>query len=128
MMSNFRTVHDLEEEQLPPGKGLPGLEILSLLAAEEMDRFSARLVSFPANSVSPPTYHRAAREIVYVLAGSGEFEVGGESRQCGPGTVIHVPPGAVHVIRTKDEPVRFLAIEGPPVRLGGDIVFLEDER
>jgi mannose-6-phosphate isomerase-like protein (cupin superfamily) len=46
-----------------------------------------------------PHHHAVTEEIYYILAGSAEMTIGGETRPVGPGDAIAIPPGARHTIR-----------------------------
>jgi mannose-6-phosphate isomerase-like protein (cupin superfamily) len=43
-------------------------------------------------------YHTSSEEIYFVLKGSGELEVDGESHTVRPGDAILIPPGAWHTV------------------------------
>src|SRR4029077_1396129 len=43
-------------------------------------------------------YHASSEEIYFVLKGSGELEVDGESRTVRPGDAILIPPGTWHTV------------------------------
>lgn len=46
-----------------------------------------------------PHHHKVTEEIYYILSGSAEMTLEGESRPVGPGDAIAIPPGAKHTIR-----------------------------
>ena len=43
-------------------------------------------------------YHRATEEIYFVIKGSGDMEVDGESERVRPGDAVLIPPGAWHTL------------------------------
>jgi mannose-6-phosphate isomerase-like protein (cupin superfamily) len=43
-------------------------------------------------------YHRATEEIYFVIKGSGDMEVDGESERIRPGDAVLIPPGAWHTL------------------------------
>ena len=43
-------------------------------------------------------YHRATEEIYFVLKGSGEMEVDGETQRVRPGDAVLIPAGAWHTL------------------------------
>jgi mannose-6-phosphate isomerase-like protein (cupin superfamily) len=62
-------------------------------------------------------YHAQAEEIYFVLAGSGQMELDGESAEVGPGDAVPIPPRGRHQIRnTGSEPLRFLCCCAPAYR------------
>lgn len=67
----------------------------------------------PAGTATQRHYHRLAEEFYFILSGSGEMEVNGETRRVVPGDAILIPPGAWHTI-TARETLRFLCCCAPP--------------
>jgi mannose-6-phosphate isomerase-like protein (cupin superfamily) len=66
-----------------------------------------------AGSATQRHYHKLAEEFYFILEGSGEMEIDGETRSVGPGDAILIPPGAWHTI-TAREALRFLCCCAPP--------------
>jgi mannose-6-phosphate isomerase-like protein (cupin superfamily) len=61
-----------------------------------------------------PHHHKVTEEIYYILSGSAEMTLEGESRPVGPGDAIAIPPGARHTIRnTGPEELVFLCTCAP---------------
>ena len=61
-----------------------------------------------------PHHHKVTEEIYYLLSGSAEMTLEGESRPVGPGDAIAIPPGARHTIRnTGPEELVFLCTCAP---------------
>jgi mannose-6-phosphate isomerase-like protein (cupin superfamily) len=46
-----------------------------------------------------PHHHAITEEIYYILTGTAEMTLGGETRPVGPGDAIAIPPGLRHTIR-----------------------------
>jgi mannose-6-phosphate isomerase-like protein (cupin superfamily) len=46
-----------------------------------------------------PHHHAVTEEIYYILSGSAEMTLDGETRPVGPGDAIAIPPGRRHTIR-----------------------------
>ncbi len=62
-------------------------------------------------------YHAQAEEIYYVVEGSGEMEVDGDSRRVEVGDAVLIPPGAWHQIRASATGrLRFLCCCAPAYR------------
>lgn len=59
--------------------------------------------------------HPGMEQVCYVLAGRARAEVGGQSREIGPGECCFFPAGAEHVFTVvSEEPVQLLVIYSPP--------------
>lgn len=71
--------------------------------------------SLPPGASTQRHYHRDAEEIYFILEGSGDMEIDGETRGVVPGDAILIPPGAWHQI-TAGEALRFLCCCAPPYR------------
>ena len=69
--------------------------------------------SVPAGASTQRHYHRLAEEFYFILDGSGEMEIDGETRTVGPGDAVLIPPGAWHTIAAR-ETLRFLCCCAPP--------------
>ena len=62
-----------------------------------------------------PHAHPGIEQVCYMLAGRARAEVGGQSREIGPGECCFFPAGEEHVFAmVSDEPVRVLVIYSPP--------------
>jgi oxalate decarboxylase/phosphoglucose isomerase-like protein (cupin superfamily) len=83
------------------------------------ERFSAGVVSLEPGKGHERHNHAGVEEILYVLSGTGEqtVDLDGRSLRRGvsPGVLIHIPPDIYHsTVNTGQEPMRLLAIYGPP--------------
>ena len=93
-----------------------GSEIRELLAYRNS---SIRLHSLaearlPGGASTTPHYHKRAEEVYYILAGSGDMQIGHELRRVGPGDAIAIPPGKVHQITALGvETLKFLCTCAP---------------
>ncbi|MHA3770937.1 cupin domain-containing protein [Verrucomicrobiota bacterium sgz303538] len=58
-------------------------------------------------------YHKLSEEFYFILEGTGEMEIDGNTKQVGPGDAILIPAGAWHTI-TAQESLRFLCCCAPP--------------
>ena len=67
----------------------------------------------PAGAATQRHYHRLAEEFYFILEGSGEMEIGGETREVKSGDAILIPAGAWHTIAAR-ETLRFLCCCAPP--------------
>jgi mannose-6-phosphate isomerase-like protein (cupin superfamily) len=72
-----------------------------LLATPERGCASVtQFVGFIPVGRAPDHYHRYD-EVVYVLDGSGELHIGGETEPLRAGTCVHLPAGLVHCLENK---------------------------
>ncbi len=62
-----------------------------------------------------PHAHPAMEQVCYMLAGRARAEVGGQSREIGPGECCFFPAGEEHAFTVvSDEPAQVLVIYSPP--------------
>jgi uncharacterized cupin superfamily protein len=68
----------------------------------------------PGKRAWPHHSHRANEEMFFILAGSGEVRIGGDTHAIRAGDVIAAPPGgpetAHQIINTSDTELRYLAV------------------
>ncbi len=70
-----------------------------------------------------PHAHPGIEQVCYVLEGRARAEVGGQSRELGPGDCCFFPPDLMHVFTViSDEPVKLLVIYSPPYEESPDRV------
>ncbi|MEN3295756.1 MAG: hypothetical protein V7642_5009 [Burkholderiales bacterium] len=70
-----------------------------------------------------PHAHPGIEQVCYVLEGRAIAEVGGQSRELGPGDCCFFPPDVMHVFTVvSDEPVKLLVIYSPPYEESPDRV------
>lgn len=67
----------------------------------------------PEGRATQRHYHRLAEEFYFILEGTGEMEINGETWPVGPGDAILIPAGAWHTI-TARQALRFLCCCAPP--------------
>jgi mannose-6-phosphate isomerase-like protein (cupin superfamily) len=58
-------------------------------------------------------YHKICEEFYFLLEGTAQMEIDGQTRGVGPGDAILIPPGARHQITAKSD-LRFLCCCAPP--------------
>lgn len=77
---------------------LPGIEHLTLAgAAQGLTRLSVWRQSMSPGTATPPHRHDC-EEVVLVLSGSGEVDIGGRRFAFGPDTTLVLPPEVPHQI------------------------------
>jgi mannose-6-phosphate isomerase-like protein (cupin superfamily) len=77
-----------------------GSEIRELLAHRNscIRNQSLAEARLPSGASTTRHYHPRAEEIYYILQGSGQMQLGAETREVGPGDAIAIPPGQPHQI------------------------------
>jgi oxalate decarboxylase/phosphoglucose isomerase-like protein (cupin superfamily) len=79
------------------------------------EAFSAGLVVLEPGRGHEQHTHPDSEEVLYVLSGEGTQTVAEEERRVSGGDTISIPAGVEHsTINDSWEPLRFLAIYGPP--------------
>jgi mannose-6-phosphate isomerase-like protein (cupin superfamily) len=89
---------------------LPGIEHLTLAgAAQGLSRLSLWRQSMAPGSATPAHRHDC-EEVVLVLEGSGEVEIGGTRIAFGPDTTLVLPPDLPHqIFNTGPVPLKTIA-------------------
>jgi len=107
----FIRSEDVETVQLDWGT----LKWMSTPETTGSEAFSAGVVVLrPGNGHERHT-HPDSEEILYVLSGEGEQTIADEKRSIGPGEMVYIPAGVEHsTMNDSWEPLRFLAMYGPP--------------
>jgi mannose-6-phosphate isomerase-like protein (cupin superfamily) len=68
----------------------------------------------PGQDAGPEETH-AADQILYVIEGEAEVRIGAERATAGPGTLVVIPAGALHHVRSVGpSPLFFLTVYAPP--------------
>jgi quercetin dioxygenase-like cupin family protein len=90
------------------------LDIRSLVgAADGAQQLMFGQTTYPPGSTHERHLHPRAEEVVYILAGRAEQEVGGETLALGPGDACFVPRGVPHrVTAVSDEDMVMLWVLG----------------
>ena len=61
--------------------------------------------------------HDIEHQVIYVLEGLCDVELGDQPAvECGPGTIIEIPPKVMHFVVSKGEtPLKVLVLYSPPL-------------
>jgi mannose-6-phosphate isomerase-like protein (cupin superfamily) len=107
------TILNLENQA--PFTTKDGSTIRSILdrANAPVEKQSLAEARVPLGSATQRHHHKLTEEFYFILEGSGEMEINGETRAVGPGDAILIPPGAWHTISAR-EALRFLCCCAPP--------------
>jgi mannose-6-phosphate isomerase-like protein (cupin superfamily) len=102
-------------DQQVPFTTRDGSTIRSILdrANAPVERQSLAEATLPANAATQRHYHRLSEEFYFVLEGSGEMELDGETRLVHPGDAVLIPAGSWHTIIALS-PLRMLCCCAPP--------------
>ncbi|NQZ08219.1 MAG: cupin domain-containing protein [Algicola sp.] len=77
------------------------------------DQHSSDFLVFVRKNV-PPHKHVTHSESVYVIEGTGIFELNGKKINIGPGHYVKIPQGVVHSVTvTSDIPLKALSVQAP---------------
>jgi quercetin dioxygenase-like cupin family protein len=107
-----------------PGEGIRTIDLggSSLITkadgATTGDAFVVAETTLPPGGFVPPLHlHREMAEVLYLLSGRLDLQVGDDRRTAGPGTFIGIPAGVAHTMTVAgDEPVKMLLIVSNPAR------------
>ncbi len=102
-------------EQQIPFVTRDGSTIRSILdrANAPVEHQSLAEATLPADASTQRHYHKTSEEFYFLLEGSAEMELNGETRLVQPGDAILIPPGSWHTI-TALSPLRLLCCCAPP--------------
>ena len=107
----FISSEDVETIQLDWGT----IKWMSTPEVTGAETFSAGVVVLEPGKGHERHTHPDSEEILYVLSGEGTQTVADGERRVSAGDMIHIPAGVEHsTINSSWEPLRFLAMYGPP--------------
>lgn len=91
------TLHKSEAKMLD----LPGRTVYILVGNEKLssDRMTFGVTEVPPQTSMSPHTHQCEEEIIFIMEGYGEVDVGGSIEKLEPDTVIKLPVGIEHTIR-----------------------------
>ena len=82
---------------------------------QETERSQTAVMTVPPGQDAGPEETHAADQILYVIDGQAEVRVGKELAPAGPGTLVTIPAGTPHHVRsTGAVPLFFLTVYAPP--------------
>ena len=109
-------VRSLEEaEAFTTADGSTIRELLGLPTAPVRNQSLAEATLEPGQATERH-YHANSEEFYYVVDGSGQMELDGETRPVRVGDAVLISPGAWHQIRADAGGIRFLCCCSPPYR------------
>ena len=107
-----------------PGEGIRTIDIAGSImiakadGATTGDAFVVAETTLQPGGFEPPLHlHREMAEVLYVLSGRLDLQVGDDHRIAVPGTFVGIPAGVAHTMSVAgDEPVKMLMILSNPAR------------
>ena len=82
---------------------------------QETERSQTAVMTVAPGQDAGPEETHAADQILYVIDGQAEVRVGNELATAGPGTLVTIPAGTPHHVRsTGAVPLFFLTVYAPP--------------
>jgi len=113
MIAQQRFIQPDEVETLELDWG--SIKWLSTPETTGAETFSTGLVILEPGKAHERHTHPDSEEVLFVLSGEGHQTIADEERDITPGDMLYVPAGVEHSTRnTSWEPLRFLAMYGPP--------------
>ncbi len=86
-------------------------------------RYSLAHATLPVGQTSQP-HSLKTSEVYYILSGSGEMHIGGETQLVEPGDAVYIPPNARQFIHNcGSEPLVFICIVDPAWRQEDETVY-----
>ena len=100
---------------IPPGH--EGTVNYRLVDKDFSGAFEMNLGIVQPGGEASPHLHEDEHQIVYILEGVADVVLGDDPVvECGPGTVVRIPPKVLHAVYTKgDTPLRALVLYSPPL-------------
>jgi mannose-6-phosphate isomerase-like protein (cupin superfamily) len=75
-------------------------------------------VDCPSGSEQPIHVHSDSEQVYVIVRGSGTMTVGDETRPVGPGTLVFIPAGTGHAIRSDGpDALTYVSATAPPFEL-----------
>ena len=96
---------------------MPGRIINIMVGSKKLssERMTVGLTEVHPETTMAPHTHKDMEEIIYIIEGYGEANVGGSIEKLEPHTVVVFPIGVEHKISNKSRnPMRFVFVFSPP--------------
>lgn len=92
-----------------------GMKVNPLIKKSETGQMSAYHILIPKRTRIPPSYHKKAHEIIFVLSGRGKVHLNRRNIHIKKGDVILVQPRTWHSFSTARHTLKVLAVPSPYV-------------
>jgi mannose-6-phosphate isomerase-like protein (cupin superfamily) len=96
---------------------MPARVINILVGSEKLssDRMTVGFTEVHPNTAMAPHAHEDMEEIIFVIEGHGEADVGGSIEKLEPDTAVVFPMGVTHAVTNLgSDPLKFVFIFNPP--------------
>jgi quercetin dioxygenase-like cupin family protein len=105
----------------PPGRS--GTVNRVLVDAAFNGAFEMVLAEIEPGEAAAAHAHDREHQCVFILDGEAEVELAGDAtRRCGPGTIIRIPPGLQHEVRSVGpQKLRLIVLYSPPLPKRADM-------
>ena len=97
-------------EDLPQGSSRVGPAVSHATAGELM---KAGWVIYPQGEGPPAHFHPNEEQYILMLEGRMNMICGEETREIGPGDLVHIPRNTRHGIHITEGPAKFFAVKSP---------------
>ena len=100
---------------IPPGH--EGTVNVRLIGKEFCGAFEMNLGTVQPGGEASPHHHDDEHQVIYFLEGLADVVLGDDPAvECGPGTVVRIPPKLKHAVYAKGEvPLKVLVLYSPPL-------------
>jgi quercetin dioxygenase-like cupin family protein len=100
---------------IPPGH--EGTVNIRLIDKDFCGAFEMNLGVVQPGGEAAPHSHETEHQVVYIIDGKADVVLGdAPSVECGPGTIIRIPPKLEHAVYAKgDRPLRVIVLYSPPL-------------
>lgn len=100
---------------IPPGH--EGTVNIRLIDKDFCGAFEVNLGVVQPGGEASPHSHETEHQVVYIIDGKADVVLGdAPAVECGPGTVIRIPPKLEHGVYAKgDRPLRVMVLYSPPL-------------
>ena len=100
---------------IPPGH--EGTVNIRLIDKEFCGAFEMNLGVVQPGGEASPHSHETEHQVIYILDGMADVVLGeAPAVECGPGTIIRIPPKLEHGVYAKGErPLRVIVLYSPPL-------------
>ncbi|AUV83739.1 cupin [Salinigranum rubrum] len=111
MVTHYIEPDDVDTQQFDWGT----LKWMATPEVSDSERFSAGVVLLEPGKGHELHTHPDSDEILYVVSGTGEQTVAGDTREVGAGEMVSIPAGVEHgTVNTGWETLKLLAVYAPP--------------
>ncbi|MCP1336652.1 cupin domain-containing protein [Futiania mangrovi] len=110
----------------PPGHS--GTRNVRLVEKDFCGSFEMILGRIEPGGIADTHAHDREHQVIYVISGLCDVTLGEEpARECGPGTVIRIPPKLMHTVHAKgDTALEIIVLYSPPLPPRADVALEGD--